>query len=536
MAEQEQLTQEDVMEIIKFASNIYSQYPFGYYTPDMSEQILQNLNNNPLVPTNDKAKQALVDYKNKQDELRAYSEFMEVYDRLYGRVLEYYANMLSFDLNFSCKNAYSPDTDYVSQEYKDDIRRIYKFLDMFKYKEQFRKVLREVLRHETYYTWFRTSRGTINNDPEDLTTEKAVKYTLQTLPQKYCKTVRQWENGYLFDFDMVYFTNTGVDINSFDPIFKKYYNDVFNKDKDHYNPTESLNNIGGVFALWHQTSPEDGAWEWKFNDTSALGVPMLASLIPNFLTNDEVAKLQKDKDLISAKAILAGEIQTLDKQKSGNSTDAMVYKMSTLIKLLALVKRGLEKNINAVAMPTANPRMYQFSDGNPNMVSTQLKNSVGLATSASRLLYCDDKMSESEIRNAIVTDYNIVRKMYEQFENFLDFFANKKTRKYKFKFIFSGSTYPFIHDGEVDNLFKLADKGINLAPRTYAKVLNMTPQDFDRLLEESKYSDWTNKLLTSLISINTQSKSDDKGGRPQAENNDLTDSGATSRDYQGGSE
>jgi hypothetical protein len=56
------------------------------------------------------------------------------------------------------------------------------------------------------------------------------------------------------------------------------------------------------------------------------------------------------------------------------------------------------------------------------------------------------------------------------------------------------------------------------------------------LLEESKYSDWTNKLLTSLISINTQSKSDDKGGRPQAENNDLTDSGATSRDYQGGSE
>ena len=45
MAEQEQLTQEDVMEIIKFASNIYSQYPFGYYTPDMSEQVLQNLNN-----------------------------------------------------------------------------------------------------------------------------------------------------------------------------------------------------------------------------------------------------------------------------------------------------------------------------------------------------------------------------------------------------------------------------------------------------------------------------------------------------------
>ena len=532
--EQEQLSNEDLMEIIKFASNIYAQYPFGYFTPDMSQSILQDLNNNPQVPTNSKAKQALSDYKNRQTELQAYSEFMEVYDRLYSRVLEYYANMLSFDLNFSCRNAYSPDTDYVSKEYKDDIRRVYKFLDAFKYKEQFRKVLREVLRHETYYTWFRTSKGTINNDPEDLTIEKTTKYTLQTLPQLFCKTVRQWENGYLFDFDMTYFTRAGVDINSFDPVFKKYYQDVFNKDKERYNPTERLSNIGGTFALWHQTSPEDGAWEWKFNDTSAVGIPMLASLIPNFLTNDEIAKLQADKDMISARAILAGEIQTLEKQKSGNSTDAMVYKMNTLLKLLALVKRGLANNINAVAMPTANPKMYQFSDSNPDMVTTQLKNTAGLSSSASRLIYCDDKMSESEIRNAIVSDYNIVRKMYEQFENFLDFYVNKKTRKYKFKFIFSGSTYPFIHDGEVDNLFKLADKGINLAPRTYAKVLNMTPQDFDRLLEEGKYSEWTTNLLTSLISINTQSKKDTDpniGGRPTLDDSEITDGGVTSREY-----
>jgi hypothetical protein len=526
LAETDKLTQQDIIDVIKFASDIYAQYPYGVFTPELSESILQDLNNNPQVPTNKKAKDALISYKNQQELLQAYSEFMEVYNRLYNRVVEYYANMLSFDLNFSCKNAYSPETDYNSKEYKDDIRRVYKFLDMFKYKEQFHKVIREVLRHETYFTWFRTSNGTVNNETESL--DKVVKYSLQTLPQKYCKTTRQWENGFLFDFNMTYFTKAGVDINSFDPIFKKYYRDVFINDKDRYNPTEKLNRIGGVFALWHQTSPDDGAWEWKFNDTSALGVPMLASLIPQFLTNDEVAKLQVDKDMISAKAILAGEIQTLEKQKSGNSTDAMVYKMNTLLKLLALVKRGLANNINAVAMPTASPHMYQFSDSNKDMVANQLKNSAGISASASRLIYCDDKMSAEEIENAIISDYNIVSKMYRQFENFLNFYVNKKTRKYKFSFIFSGSTYPFIRDKEVTNLFKLADKGINLAPRTYAKVLNITPQDFDRLLEEGKYSQWTETLLSSLVSINTQSmKNTDPniGGRPQIDKSDIADTG-----------
>ena len=209
------------MEVIKFASTIYAQYPMGYFTPEMSASILQDLNNNPQVPTNKKAKDALISYKESQETLQAFNEFMEVYDRLYGRVVEYYANMLAFDLNWSCKNAYSPETDYQSKEYKEDLRRVYKFLDMFKYKEQFRKVLKEVLRHETYYTWFRTSNGTINNDVESL--EKPVKYTLQTLPQTYCKTTRQWENGYLFDFNMTYFTRAGVDINAYDPVFKKYY-------------------------------------------------------------------------------------------------------------------------------------------------------------------------------------------------------------------------------------------------------------------------------------------------------------------------
>lgn len=529
------ISQDDVYSIVKFANYIYNGTAFGYYTPDILNKNLLDLNNNPQTPTKSKAIQALIDYKASQEQLQGYNEFMSVFDMLYKRLEEYYANMLSFDLNIACKNAYSPQTDYASQEYKDDLKRVYKFLDNFNYKEQFRMVVKELLRHDKYYTWFRTSKGTINEDTEDLKTTKSIKYSLQMLPQLYCKLTGRWECGYLFDFDMVYFTRAGVDIRGFDPTFKNYWNDVFDKNKQQYFPSQSLDSRNGSFNLWHQTSPEDGAWCWSFSDNNSASVPFLSSMIPKMLTNDEVAKLQVDKDMISARAILAGEIQTLDKQQSGNSTDAMTYKMDTLLKLLALVKRGLQNNINAVAMPTADPKMWQYTDTNSNMVDNQYKTTISQSASASRLLYANDKLSESEIQNAIVTDYNIMKKLYSQFDNFLNFYVNKKTRKYKFNFMFSGSTYPFIRDKEIDNLLKLSDKGINLAPRTYAKVVGMTPQDFDRLLEEGKYSNWTTELLTQLISINTQSGKDSstakEGGRPKIENGDISDGGATSRDY-----
>lgn len=527
------LSEKDLMEIFTFANAIYNSNPFGYFTPNMSNSNLKDLNNNPLAPTIERINEALANYKENEEVLQSYSEFMSVYDMIFRRLEEYYSNMLSFQLDISCTNAYSPETDYTSKEYKEDLKRVYKFLDNFNYKSEFQNVTKELLRHEVDYVWFRTSQGTINNDGEE-DIEKMSKFTLQTLPQDRCLITGKWERGMLFDFDMTYFTKSGVDINSFDPIFKRYYSNVFDGKNKQYIPTNKLNNRYGDFALWTQTSPNDGAWVFKFDMSNTAIVPFLTPMIRSCLTNSEIEKLQMDKNMISAKALLVGEIQTMDKQKSGNGTDAMTYNLKTLLKLMSLVKKGLADNINAVAMPTASPKMYQYTDDNKEMVINGLKGTVGQGSSASAMMFSDQKMSETEAKNAIITDYNIVKKIYEQFNNFLDFYVNKKTRKYKFSFKFSGCTYDFVNENENKRLLELADKGIVLAPRTYSKLVNMKPQEFERLLEEGKYSEWTEKLLSQLISIHTQGKdeeTDDKGGRPQMDDTEIGDSGAVSREY-----
>jgi hypothetical protein len=81
---------------------------------------------------------------------------MEVFDSIYANTLRYMKGLLSFDLSYTCKNIKDP-SEYQSKEYKDDLRRVHKFLDSFDYKQEFsNKILPILLRDETAFTWLET--------------------------------------------------------------------------------------------------------------------------------------------------------------------------------------------------------------------------------------------------------------------------------------------------------------------------------------------------------------------------------------------
>ena len=531
----EMLSQKEVMEVVQMAQQIYNTQGFGYFTPYMSNQNQIDLNNNPLIPTADKMDRALTNYTTMGDELKAYTEFAYTTDMLLNRTARYYANLLAFDLRISCSNAYNPKVDYKSKEYIDDLNRVYKFLDRFKVVEEFSKVVLELLKSETYFTWLRDSEGTYSDTGdievnESVKSKKSQKYTLQILPQDRCLLTNRWENGFLFTFDMSYFLRAGVSINSFDPVFKKYWNNTFENNKNKFIPTTPLNKRDGTFSTITQTSPLDGAWCFKFSSQDANTNPFLAPMIKPFISNEEMRLLQIDKNMLSAYAVIIGSIPLLDKQKSGQTQDAMAYSTKMLMKFMALSSAGMNKNIKNVATPTENPRMVQYQDFNDNMYKNNIKSTVGQTVSASRLMFSDDKMSESEMKNAIVTDFNTVKHLYEQFDNFLKYYVNKKTRKYNFNFNFHGCTYPALREEDKKNLLEIADKGFVLNTSAYSSIVDMQPQDFDRSLSEGHYSDLSERL-TLLMSIHTMSGKDGVGS-PKKTDSDISDSGSTSRDYE----
>ena len=514
------LTKEQVNDVIEFSQALWTAENMGYYSPFISNQLLKSLNNNPNIPTVESIKKALTNYKNSGEELQGYTEFMSNFDMIFKRTMYSYINALSFDLQIVCTNAFTKE-DYDSDAYKEDKQRIYGFLDKFDYKKEFRNVVSELMQKEVYYTWFRKTKWG----------NKGMKCTLQILPQDRCMLTGYWENGLLFDFDMNYFLMPGVDIDGYDPIFKKYYNSVFgdksSSNMANYKPTNPLNSRNGTYALWTQTSPEDGAWAFKFDTNNFNTAPFLAPFLKDTIRNSEIEQLQYDKDFASAYAILAGEIRLFDNAKSGTTANQFAIDPKTLGAFMGKAKAGLEK-VKLAALPLENTKFHQYEDKNKDMYTNQLINSAGAGSGISRVIYSSDRMSNAEIEAGLTEMYNTMKPLYAQFQNFLNFFANKLTKKYKFKFIFDGSNYRFERESRLERLMKLADKGIVLGPSAWASVMGYAPQDFERLLDETNYGDFSTKWRL-MLNTNT-SKDGGSGGRPQKDDMDLSESGQDSRD------
>lgn len=266
----------------------------------------------------------------------------------------------------------------------------------------------------------------------------------------------------------------------------------------------------------------------NFNET-----PFLAPFLKNAIRNDEIERLQYNKDIISAYAILAGEIRLFDNAKSGTKANQFAIEPKTLGGFMAKAKAGLGESIRLAALPTENTDMYQYNDNNPNMYNQQLSTSAGVGSGVSRVIYSSDRMGNAEIEAGITDQYETMRVLYYQFENFMDFYVNQLTKKYKFKFHFSGCTHNFEREKRFDRLCKLADRGLVLGASAWASVTGYEPQHFERLLEEGKYSDFKEKWQLMLNSNTTSQSSEDQGGRPTKETGELSDSGEMSRNADG---
>lgn len=525
-------SKEEVNTVMEFAKGLYNGLSgYGYYSnPYIQNQNLVGLNNAPQKPTYEKLLKALEEAPFDYKTLVGYSEFMEVFDNIYRKTLDYFTGLLSFDVHYYPSKRNITPEEMQSDEYKSDLARVEKFISTFDYKQEFRKVLKEVLRRETSYVWFRDSR-TIDSpiDTEEDKIKRTEKYALQIMPQQYCMLTGYFDNSQLlYDFNMNYFLKGTVDINLFDPSFKKKFREVFGDGIQQYNPSAAIGTREGEFATWTQCDPTDGAYAFKLDASNFRQVPVFSGLMKSAFNNTLIEDLQKDKNIASAYALMMGEMRLIDNAKSGDKANQWAVTPQVVGQLISLITQSLTSNIKPVPLPTGENRLVQFQDYNISMVKNQLSTSSGQGASANSMIYSDSKMGQFELQQAIETDYALVSPMYYQFAQFLDFFVNRKLRKYKFNFSFTGLNRSFSKDRDFKQLVQLADKGMVMDESMWSATFGMKPYEFKRSLAMGHYGGIT-ELLTPLININTAKSGE--AGNPTKDNNDLQDSGATARDY-----
>lgn len=502
------LSENEVWDVLKFASNAYNMYG----NPLLVNSRMQDVTLSPLIATSENVEKALQNPKNNEKELIGYSEYMELTSMLYKRIIYYLSGMLSFDLTYTCKNI-SKNSDYNSTEYKKDLKIVQNFLDSFDVKKEFKLAVRQLVRNEVFFSIFR---------------EEGERYTLQELPKDYCIITGRWDYGILFDFDMNWFLQAGVDINLYPPIFKKMYNKAFIKTTNQpYNPATPVNSRDEAWVKWVQTSPKDGFWAFKLNPELATKIPFLAPLFPDVVIQPIIRKLQTNSYIASASKLLVGKVPMLDKSVKGASVkDAVAVTPEMLGKFLAVLKAGLSEAVKVGAAPLEDMKGVYFPLDSP-FYQDYLKTTTSSSGVNSRLIYTLDKNNAVESQLSINVDEFLMTYIYPYFSDFMEYHINKRTKKFKWQITFEGTEFFTNKKERLETALTLADKGIVL-PQKISAAIGMMPHVFERQLAEARASDFVKNLTPILNSFNI-SKKDRVGGRPSKSLSDLSDSGAETR-------
>lgn len=507
-----QLTENEIWDVIEFARNITSTYG-NIYNPQLVNQRLQDVNMNPLSATQDSIDKALLKPKDNEDNLVGFSEFFELTDMMYKRMLYYLGNMLSFDLTWTCMNA--KYKDYTSPSYKKDEQKIYEFLDKFNIKKEFKKVIRQLVRQESFYSIFR---------------EDGEKYLLQELPRNYCKVDGYWDYGTLFSFNLYWFLQPGVSLEMYPLPMQKMYANWVNQKTTNYNPANSINNRDGSFVFWHQVSPEDGYWAWKFNPDIITDVPFLSPLFSDIVLKPLIRKLQTNIYILQAQKVMIGLIPLIKDAKSGSVKDNLQISPEVMGKFLGLLKQGLSDAIKVSGVPFEDVKALDFDGTDKQILQDYIKTTSAMSGINSRLIYSIDKQSNIESQLSINVDEYLLTYIYPYFEDFLNYHINKRTKTFKFKFKFDGTEFDINKKKRFDNAMTLMDKGIFL-PGLVANSLGMLPHDLERMLEEAKAKKWDEKLIPIVNAYQLSGKdTSNKGGRPKVDDDEMNENTEASRD------
>lgn len=491
-------------------------YHNGFFNPDIVNAQMKNITMNPMDATISEIERALKNPKSSEEILKSYSENFENMNMYYKRMLRYFPDMACFNMTFDPINMQS-DEEFESEEFKDDLRVLDEFASKFDFKQEFQMVLRQMFRQGAYF-------GVLRYDGD--------KYTLQELPSKFCKITGRFSSGLLFDFDMNWFIgNYGVDINMYPKIFKKMYRDVFKGVTAKYNPSKPEEYRNSRYVYWHQTSPEDGFWCFKISPEIATRVPYFAPLFPNISTAAVVRGLQTDKYFIEASKLLVGLIGFNKDTKSGQVANQINMTPDMLGKFLGVARQGLNKQIGLVALPLEKIEAVQFDTSNTNIENDATQNIAQQGVASADVMLSNNKLNSHQSKLASAVDVNLLYSLYPMFENFVEFFVNKKTKKYKFRIKFHDVDLPDYKNERITRFKDFAQMGL-VDIQQAARAVDMNAFELARSLNLTKTFNLKDKVMTLMDNISGGGGGAGNVGRPA---NPMSDNDNTTASWDRGS-
>jgi hypothetical protein len=513
-------SEQEVKLALEFA-NAFSQglgiYP-NVFNPQLLNSRLKDITLRSGAKTNSEA--ILKDLENPKDsekELLSTSEYFEITNTPYRRLLGYMADILAWDWTYYCTNIEKP-SDYSSKAYQKDLDVLKKFTDSFDIKKEFATVVKQMYREDAFFCILR---------------DEGEKYTLQQLQSDYCLLTGRWDYGLLFSFDYTFFLRQGIDMDMFPPIFKRTYSKLFagKNPATGYDPSINVDLRGqSTWCYWADCSPVDGFWAWKMNQAQITRTPFFCGLFPDLANQNFIRGLQKSSYAAEAVKILAGQVPMLDNTKA-SVKDAYAMSPAVLEKFLQLMRSAINEAVNVVSAPLDDIKSIEY-DGNNEIESSWMRNVLGKTGINANLLYTggDYRPNQTETMLSTQIDELSSQEVYPYFNRFLEYHINKRTSKYKFGINLEGSNIYLDRQRRLETQTSLMNLGV-VNPQKLAAATGQNIFQFQAQLDEARINGWTDNL-TPIISAFQQSGAKD-AGRPETSDDKLSESGAETRSTAG---
>nr|DAG70178.1 MAG TPA: Portal protein [Caudoviricetes sp.] len=504
---------------------------YGSYSPIFGEQLVNDLYPHSVPYTREKIRTLLKDAEKNSFEIRQAAEYVRNNILQFERAEQYFISLFAFKYYLLPKRTLSKFGDF-----KKSKEKVYKFLESLRIKEQFPRITADVIKNGCGFYLF---------------SKKGDMFDFIRLPIDQCRiTGVRSTFGMCFEVDAFYFEKL-YQMGMVVPEIYDYYKDLIEekmspaeRDKNGEIKRDKNGNIkrkqrrmGVNDRIFIPISPLHGCCITA-DPYKGTKVPLLAALLPDSLDILEYKNIQKQKSILETWCIIPQVIPY-------DSVEKPKVPLQLAKQTIALLQKSLPAGVVTFSTPleVQNPITLQSSNTQENITGLGEQNFFSAVGIAGNVMGVGEAKNQAVLDFSNLTDFGFVSYIYNEFDTIVNLLIMIYVNENDWKVKFFGNAYR--HDKEVKDASSMFSTN-NLPAEYLGANLGFEPQEFEYMLEmgeKSKLKDMMTPLVSQFqqsgksqdITINkkqtnSNSNSSSDGGRPQMDEDELSDSGQQARE------
>lgn len=358
---------------------------------------------------------------------------------------------------------------------------------------------------------------------------------LQPMPSDYCKVVHQYEGGWQYAFNMMYFLKVGASPAWFPPEFEEYLKEFYCYYNQEENTIVNIDNLPKDITAYNANRnwyfwkeiPIGKGWVFGLDDGIPEVMPPLSSMFLDANELNTYKLLEQELLSIPLKQIMTASVPLTKENKSGSyANDTAVT--PDLIKLYQdIIQSILPQSVDFIAAPFDNFNVHTFdSVASKNSIVGDAMQNFYSQGGVSGLLTTTAKPNLSQVKIAQTLEAAFIDRIYGQYKYFLNYCLNNKGITNKFEIFIDGDR--FSDKDKYATIEKALMNGQkDLLPEflSFYNCYMDTAISTMELVEIFEYYEH----LQPLISAYQMNQSENKNGRPETNLNKVeSDATATS--------